>query len=135
MQRKSWKDASGEKGMTPYRLESILRHYEEFWDLYEQHGVEEITLEDGLVVNIHDVTRGISDLPKRQKEALILTCLANKKEVDAAPLMGFVDKVLPDGTIKKGWTSPVSSYKKLALEKLCKRYWNDEDIDDSDPES
>jgi hypothetical protein len=123
MRRRSWK-LSEEKGMTPYKLEAILRHYCEFRELYEQDGIEEITLEDGLVVNIHDVLRGIEELPKRQRTALILTCLYNLKEVEAAPLMGFVDKVMPDGTIKKGSTSPVSSYKKLALEKLVHRYWS-----------
>lgn len=98
--------------MTPYKLEAILRHYAEFRELYEQDGIEEITLDDGYVVNIHDVLKGIDELPKRQRTALILTCLYNLKEVEAAPLMGFTK-----------WTSPVSSYKKLALEKLVQRYW------------
>ena len=100
--------------MTSYRLEAILRHYAEFRELYEQNGVEEITLEDGFVVNVHDVLRGIDELPKRQRTALILTCLFNLKEVEAAPIMGFTK-----------WTSPVSSYKKLALEKLVKRWWTE----------
>jgi len=113
MRRRSWK-LSEEKGMTPYKLEAILRHYCEFRELYEQDGVEEITLDDGLVVNIHDVLRGIEELPKRQRTALILTCLYNLKEVEAAPLMGFTK-----------WTSPVSSYKKLALEKLVQRWWSE----------
>ena len=112
MRRRSWKDA--EKGMDPYKLEAILRHYAEFRELYETQGIEELTLEDGLVVNIHDVLRGIDELPKRQKTALILTCLYNLKEVEAAPLMGFTK-----------WTSPVSSYKKLALEKLVQRWWSE----------
>src|SRR4030066_2397431 len=73
MRRRSWKDA--EKGMDPYKLEAILRHYAEFRELYETQGIEELTLEDGLVVNIHDVLRGIDELPKRQKTALILTSL------------------------------------------------------------
>lgn len=110
--------------MTPYKLEAILRHYWEFRELYEQHGVEEIPLEDGLIVNIHDVLRGIEELPKRQRTALVLTCLRNMKEVEAAPLMGFTK-----------WTSPVSSYKKLALEKLVQRWWTEEnDEDDNETE-
>lgn len=109
--RKSWR-LSDEKGMTPYKLEAILRHYQEFAALYESSGIEEISLDDGTVVNIHDILKGIDELPKRQKTALILTCLYNMKEVDAAPLMGFTK-----------WTSPVSSYKKLALEKLCQKWW------------
>lgn len=120
MRRRSWKDGA-ERGMTAYRLEAILRHYVEFRELYEQDGIEEITLEDGLVVNIHDVLRGIEDLPKRQRTALILTCLYNLKEVEAAPLMGFTK-----------WTSPVSSYKKLALEKLVERWWSENESSNGD---
>ena len=110
--RKSWKSLD-EKGMTPYKLEAILRHYYEFKELYEQRGFEEFCLEDGTVVNINDLLTGIERLPKRQRTALILTCLMGKKEVEAAPLMGFTK-----------WTSPVSSYKKLALEKLVEWYWS-----------
>ena len=117
MRRRSWK-LSEEKGMTPYKLEAILRHYAEFRELYEQDGIEEITLDDGYVVNIHDVLKGIEELPKRQRTALIITTLYNLKEVEAAPLMGFTK-----------WTSPVSSYKKLALEKLVQRYWSEENQD------
>ena len=102
--------------MTPARLEALLRSYSEFRELYEQKGIEEITLPDGLVVNIHDLLRGIDDLPKRQKTALVLTTLYNLKEVEAAPLMNF-----------HKWTSPVSSYKKLALTKLCEKYWSSND--------
>jgi hypothetical protein len=43
------------------------------------------------------------------------------KEVEAAPLMNFTK-----------WTSPVSSYKKLALEKLVKWYWSDDDTEEED---
>lgn len=128
MRRRSWK-LSEEKGLGPYKLEAILRHYVEFRELYEQDGIEEITLDDGLTINIHDVLRGIDQLPKRQRTALILTCLFNLKEVEAAPLMGFVDKVMPDGTVKKSFTSPVSSYKKLALEKLCKQWREDQELE------
>lgn len=112
MRRKSWKSLD-ERGMTPYKLEAILRHYYEFRELYEQHGIDEITLDDGTKVNVHDILTGIERLPKRQKTALTLTCLMGMKEVEAAPLMGFTK-----------WTSPVSSYKKLALEKLVSWYWS-----------
>jgi len=113
MKRKSWK-YSEKKGMDTYKLEAILRHYFEFKELYEQQGIEELTLDDGLVVNFHDIKNGIEELPKRQRTALILTCFLNLKEVDAAPLMGFTK-----------WTSPVSSYKKLALQKLIDKFWRD----------
>lgn len=118
MRRRSWKLNGNNKGMTPYKLEAILRHYVEFRELYETQGVEELRI-DGVVVNIHDILTGIKELPKRQKTALILTCIYNYKEVEAAPLMGFTK-----------WTSPVSSYKKLALQKICDRYWSGEDEDE-----
>lgn len=102
------------KGMSIERLESIFRHYDKWVALYEDRGFSEITLEDGMVVNIHDILQGIDELPKRQREALILTCFMGLKEVEAAPILGF-----------KKWTSPVSSYKRLALRKLVDRYWSD----------
>lgn len=101
-----------EKGMTPQRLEAVLRHYYEFLALYEDRGIDEITMDDGTVVNILDLLRGIEELPERQKEALVLTCLMNLRERDAARIMGFPK-----------WSSPVGTYKKLALARLIERYW------------
>lgn len=118
MKRKSWRFIQ-EDGMNIYKMEAILRHYDEFRALYESQGIDEIPIGGGYTVNIHDILEGINELPKRQKTALILTCLMNLKEIDAAPLMGF-----------KRWTSPVSSYKKLALEKLVEK-WKE---DNEDPE-
>lgn len=117
------------KGMTTERLEALFRNYYEFRELYETRGLEEITLDGGFVVNIHDVLRGIDELPKRQREALILTCFMGLKEIEAAPIMGF-----------RKWTSPVSSYKRLALKKLVEKYWSepsgsDEDEPSPDPSS
>lgn len=110
MARKSWKVS--EKGMNIQKLESILRSYFEFKSLYESRGFQEFTLDDGMTVNVHDVLKGIDELPPRQKQALVLTCLYGLREVDAAKIMKFPSQ----------WSSPVSSYKKLALEKLL-RYW------------
>jgi len=116
--RRSWK-ANDEKGMTCYKLEAILRHYDELYEMWKREGMEEFRLDDGTTVNIHDLLQGINELPKRQRTALILTCIGNLKEVEAAPLMGFTK-----------WTSPVSSYKKLALEKLVERYWTNTNAED-----
>ena len=84
MKRRSWK-ANDEKGMTPYKLEAILRHYDELYEMYLREGMEEFSLDDGTTVNIHDLLQGIDELPKRQRTALLLTCIGNLKEVEAAP--------------------------------------------------
>jgi hypothetical protein len=83
-------------------LESVLRYYQEFLELYRRDGIEEITLDGNIVINIHDILQGIDKLPKRQQQAVRLTCLMNMREVDAARLMGF-----------EKWSSPVSSYKSV----------------------
>jgi len=94
-------------------LENLLKYMFEFRELYEQHGLEELTLDGGLVVNIHDIMQGIEELPKRQREAVILVCIEGRREVDAARIMGF-----------KNWSSQVKTYKRLGLKKLLDRYWN-----------
>lgn len=101
--------------MNHRKLEVILRHYAEFRALYEDRGIEEIRLGDGTVVNIHDVLAGISRLPPRQRQALVLTCLWNMKEKDAARIMGF-----------ERWSTPVGTYKTLALKKLVEMCWGNE---------
>lgn len=100
-------------------LEAVLRHYQEFLELYRREGIEEIKLEGNIVINIHDVLQGIDKLPKRQQQAVRLTCLMNMREVDAARVMGF-----------SKWSSPVSSYKRLALQKLVELYYNSENEDE-----
>ena len=99
--------------MTWQMLEAIYRNYQEFRELYQRTGIDEITLDGGIVVNIHDVLRGIDELPKRQRQAVILMCLRNLREVDTAKIMGF-----------QKWSSPVSSYKRLGLTKIADKYWN-----------
>lgn len=93
-------------------LEKLLRNIHEWREYYIEHGIEEIELDGGYVVNFHDLLRGIDTLPPRQREALILTCIDNLKEEEAAELMGFTK-----------WSSPVGTYKKMALKRLLERYW------------
>lgn len=106
--------------MTPARLEAVLRHYYEFLALYEDSGIDEISMEDGTRVNILDLLRGIDELPERQKQAVVLTCLMNLKERDAARIMGFPK-----------WSSPVGTYKKLALARLIEKYWGPDDDEEA----
>lgn len=96
-------------------LENILRNYHEFVALYESEGLEEIHLDNGIVVNVYDVLEGIKDLPKRQKQAVVLVCIENRREVDVAAIMGFTK-----------WSSQVGTYKRLGLKKIVKKYWPEE---------
>jgi hypothetical protein len=98
--------------MTWQLLQNILKNFWEFRELYEQHGIEEIVVV-GVTVNIHDVLQGISDLPPRQKEAVILMCLENRKEEEVARMMGFTR-----------WSSQVGLYKRLGLTRICRKFWN-----------
>lgn len=113
MSKKSGGGNGSEPKMTPKKLEAVLRHYPEFRELYEREGVEEITLEGGFVVNIHDILDGIDRLPLRQRQALILTTLMGLREADVARLMGL-----------KKWSNPVGTYKHLALKKLIEWKWS-----------
>jgi hypothetical protein len=98
--------------MTPQILEALLRHYPELLEFYHNTGKDEWEVGSGLVVNIHDIPRGINLLPPRQRQALVLTCFYNLREIDAARLMGFQKR-----------SSPVGSYKKIALDKLIQMFW------------
>jgi len=101
--------------MTWKLLESVLKNYNEFRALYEQEGIDELTLDNGYVINIHDILSGINSLPQRQRQAVILVCIDNMKEVDAARVMKF-----------NRWSSQVGSYKRLGLKKLIRWCWPDE---------
>lgn len=104
-------------------LEGVLKHIHEFWELYLAQGIEELVLENGYRVNIHDmkaVLHGIQDLPDRQREAVTLICIDGLKEVEAAGIM------LPGSK----WSSPIGAYKRTGLQKLVDRFFNclDEDF-------
>lgn len=87
----------------------ILRHYNEIYEQYKYSGLEEITLPDGDVMNVHDMLEGIKSLPKRQREAVELMCIQGLKEVEASEIM------LPGSK----WSSPVGAYKRAGLKKLA----------------
>lgn len=107
--------------MTWKLLESVLKNYNEFRALYESEGIEELTLDNGYVINVHDILSGVNSLPQRQRQAVILVCIDNMKEVDAAREMGF-----------NKWSSQVGSYKRLGLRKLIKWCWPDEQGDNNE---
>lgn len=107
--------------MTWGLYESILKNYYEFYELYVRNGLDEIIV-SGVTVNIHDVLNGINDLPERQRQAVVLMCLENMREVDAAAEM------LPGSR----WSSPVGAYKRTGLSKIVERLWSNDD-DEMEP--
>jgi len=116
-QRKSRKQEVIKGKMTWQILERLLNNYYEWKEAYRVSGNPDLQLLNGVTVNIHDVLKGIADLPPRQKQAVILSCLENRKEVEVAKIMGFTK-----------WSSPVGMYKRRALKNLCDTIWS-EDVD------
>jgi len=99
--------------MTWQLLDSILRHYPQFRELYECEGVEEINVA-GYLINVHTVLDGIEDLPLRQRQAVVYTCLHDMREIDVAQIM------LPGAKS----AAPVGSYKRKGLKKLVERFYS-----------
>lgn len=101
--------------ITPEKLEIILRHFREFRAIFEDTGNPEFHLPDpdgGVwILNVLDIDQGIRDLPPRQRAALALCCIYNRKEVEVARIMGLKKR------------KSVGQYKQLALQKLIERAW------------
>ena len=93
--------------MTWQILERLLNNYWEWKEIYRTTGNPELVLNNGVTVNIHDILDGIEKLPPRQKQAVVLSCLENRKEVEVARIMGFTK-----------WSSQVGMYKRKALSQV-----------------
>lgn len=93
--------------MTWKLLEMCLKQYYRFKELVEETGIDEITLDNGVVLNFWDLLKGLDELPEKQRQAIILTCLLQMKEEDAAQ-----------------WSSPCGLYKRQGLRTLVDKYWN-----------
>jgi DNA-directed RNA polymerase specialized sigma24 family protein len=96
-------------------LERLLNNYNEWHEIYRSTGNPELKLYNGVTVNIYDILDGIDKLPPRQKQAVVLSCLENRKEVEVAKIMGFTK-----------WSSQVGMYKRKALKNLCDTVWKNE---------
>lgn len=96
-------------------LERLLNNYWEWYEVYISTGNPDLQLLNGVTVNIYDIMKGIDKLPPRQKQAVVLSCLENRKEVEVAKIMGF-----------KKWSSQVGMYKRKALKTLCETVWKEE---------
>jgi len=113
--RKSRKQEVIRGKMTWQILERLLNNYYEWYEIYLTTGNPELQLLNGVTVNIYDILKGIDKLPPRQKQAVVLSCLENRKEVEVAKIMGF-----------KKWSAQVGMYKRKALNTLCLTVWKDE---------
>lgn len=111
-QRKTRKQEFTRGEMTWALLEKVLNNYYEWRAVYQQTGNPDLELLNGITINIYDVLDGIEKLPPRQKQAVVLSCLENRKEIDVAKIMGFTR-----------WSSQVGSYKRKALKTLCETVW------------
>ena len=96
-------------------LERLLNNYWEWYEIYLTTGNSDLKLNNGVTVNIYDILKGIDRLPPRQKQAVVLSCLENRKEVEVAKIMGFTK-----------WSSQVGMYKRKALKTLCETVWKTE---------
>ena len=114
-ERKSRKQEVVKGQMTWQVLERVLNNYYEWRAVYATTGNPELQLLNSVTINIHDILNGIDKLPPRQKQAVILSCLENRKEVEVAKIMGFTK-----------WSSQVGMYKRKALKTLCQTVWKDE---------
>jgi DNA-directed RNA polymerase specialized sigma24 family protein len=114
-QRKSRKQEVIRGKMTWQILERLLNNYWEWYEVYQTTGNPELQLLNGITVNIYDILKGIDRLPPRQKQAVVLSCLENRKEVEVARIMGFTK-----------WSSQVGMYKRKALKTLCETVWKSE---------
>jgi len=110
--RKSRKQEVIQGKMTWQILERLLNNYWEWYEIYRETGNSDLHLTNGITVNIYDILTGIDKLPPRQRQAVILSCLENRKEVEVARIMGF-----------KKWSSQVGMYKRKALKTLCETVW------------
>ena len=113
--RKSRKQEVIRGKMTWQILERLLNNYWEWYEVYRASGNPELQLDNGVTVNISDILKGIDRLPPRQKQAVVLSCLENRKEVEVARIMGFTK-----------WSSQVGMYKRKALKTLCETVWKSE---------
>ena len=90
-------------------LRELFRHLHHFRALYESEGVEELCSPDGLVINLWDLERlyeTLSQLPKRQHQAIELCLVQNYREWEAAEIMGV------------SRSNPVSMYATSGLQRL-----------------
>ena len=72
-------------------MEKILRNFKEWQRVYEVKGNPELELPNKITINLldFDLKKSFELLSDAQREAITLICLENRREIEAAQLMGF----------------------------------------------
>lgn len=94
-------------------LEALLKNWQQWRAYLEDSGLETLTI-DGEEWNFYDMLDGINELPPRQKQALWMILIEDKRPVDVARVM-FAGS-------KKIVGESASQYKDDALVKLLARH-------------
>lgn len=80
------KEPETEEDKRALLLESLLRNWQSWRATLEDNGVETLTIE-GEDWNFYDLLDGIRELPPRQKQALWLILIEDKRPVEVARIM------------------------------------------------
>lgn len=72
-------------------MEKILRNFEEWHRVYEVKGTSDLALPNKITINIldFDLSASFKLLSDPQNQAITLICLENRREIEAAQIMGF----------------------------------------------
>jgi DNA-directed RNA polymerase specialized sigma24 family protein len=96
-------------------MEKILRNFKEWQRVYQIKGDPDLELPNKITINIldFDLKTSFQLLSDAQREAIVLICLENRREIEAAQLMGF-----------KKYSSQVGFLKRQGL-KILADYYNE----------
>ena len=74
-----------------FLMEKILRNFEEWHRVYEVKGNPDLQLPNKITINIldFDLNASFKLLSDAQNQAITLICLENRREIEAAQIMGF----------------------------------------------
>jgi hypothetical protein len=93
---------------TVAQLRSVLKNYLSMRSLYEAGGTDTFTLW-GTEICVHDVLRGIENLPRRWRQAVVLVCLEDRTTAEAAVLMGLNSPAVVATYCRRGLVSLINS--------------------------
>ncbi len=93
-------------------MEKILRNFEEWHRVYETKGDPDLTLPNKITINIldFDLKKSFQLLPEAQQEAITLICLENRREIEAAQIMGFNKYSSQVGFLKRQGLKTLADY-------------------------
>ena len=99
-------------------MEKILRNFKEWQRVYETKGNPELAFPNKITVNIMDFDLKVSFqlLSDAQREAITLICLENRREIEAAQIMGFNKYSSQVGFLKRQGLKILADYYNELLE-------------------